>query len=357
MEGSNRLNFLKMGQFQFEVADVKQFLNQTKTNRMQSNVLRVLAYHRISDPTRASMLDPRLISATPEIFERQMAYLARDYRVVSIEDVLNAIECGSRLPDKAVLITFDDAYVDFASNAWPILKTYRLPVTVFVPTAYPDQPERAFWWDRLYWAFFHTSKTELAASPIGPLPLETNEARRNGLRKLQIYMKSLAHQQAMALTDEVCSELGIEKTSYKSALSWEELRQLAREGVTLGAHTQTHPILTQLEPGQIRAEVAGSQQDLKREIGKVLPVFCYPNGNCNEVVTNILGEAGFVAAFTMRSGQNDLGSADHLRLCRTSINKRTSPLIFRLRLLPLFGHVDRWRNRNKSKISSAVSAA
>jgi len=346
-----------MSQFQLEAADVKQLLYQATTNGVQSNVLRVLAYHRIADPTRASMLDPRLISATPATFDRHMAYLASDYHPVSMEEVLDAIEGGSRLPDRAVLITFDDAYVDFASNAWPILKSYRLPVTVFVPTAYPDQPARAFWWDRLYRAFFHTSKTELAASPIGSLPLKTVEERRSSLRKLQIYMKSLAHHQAMALTDEVCSELGIEKTTYKSTLSWEELRQLARQGVTLGAHTQTHPILTQLESGQIRVEVIGSQQDLKREIGRVLPVFSYPNGNCNEAVTNVLQEEGFIAAFTMRSGQNDLSSADHLRLCRTSINKRTSPFIFRLRLLPVFGYIDRWRNRNKSKISSAVSAA
>jgi peptidoglycan/xylan/chitin deacetylase (PgdA/CDA1 family) len=320
-------------------------------------MLRVLAYHRIADPSSASMLDPRLISATQDTFELQMAYLASGYHVVSMEDVLNAIEGGSRLPEKAVLITFDDAYVDFAANAWPILKRYRLPVTVFVPTAYPDQPERSFWWDRLYRAFFHTPKTELSASPLGPLSLKSSEERRYSLRKLQIYMKSLAHQQAMALTDEVCSELGIEKTTYKSTLSWGELRQLARDGVTLGAHTQTHPILTQLEPRQIRAEVAGSQQDLKREIGRVLPVFCYPNGNCNDMVIDILREEGFVAAFTMQSGHNDLRCADHFRLCRTSINKRTSPLVFRLRLLPLFGYIDRWRNRNKSKISSAVSAA
>jgi peptidoglycan/xylan/chitin deacetylase (PgdA/CDA1 family) len=103
--------------------------------------------------------------------------------------------------------------------------------------------------------------------------------------------------------------------------------------------------------------VVGSQQDLKREIGRVPPVFCYPNGNCNDMVIDILREEGFVAAFTMQSGHNDLRCADHFRLCRTSINKRTSPLVFRLRLLPLFGYIDRWRNRNKSKISSAVSAA
>jgi hypothetical protein len=150
------------------------------------------------------------------------------------------------------------------------------------------------------------------------------------------------------MVDEICAELGSKQVIQKSVLSWEELRQMAREGVTIGAHTQTHPILTQLPPERIRQEVAGSQQDLQREIGSVLPVFCYPNGDCNDTVVRILQEEGFVTAYTMQDGQNNLGSVDALRLCRTSITRRTSPLIFQLRLLTPFSYLDKWRHRKQS---------
>ena len=316
-------------------------------NGKQSRMLHVLGYHRVAEPNEASMLDPRLISATPQVFEHQMRYLAKNYQVVSMEEVLDATEKRVPLPERAVLITFDDAYIDFAAHAWPVLKQLRLPVTVFVPTAYPDQPMRAFWWDRLYRSFLTTSKSGLVSTPIGDLSLGTIDERRQNLRRLQNYVKTLHHAEAMAFVDEICCELDIERMVYKSILSWDELRQLAKEGVTLGAHTQTHPILTQLPHGQIRQEVMGSQQDLKRETGYELPVFCYPNGDCNDTVVNIMREEGFVLGFTMQDGHNHLNSADLLRLCRMSITRRTSPLIFRLRLLPLFNYVDRWRHRRQ----------
>ncbi len=103
-----------------------------------NNSLCVLAYHRVSDPKDSPMLDPGLLSATLASFEQQMCYLTKDYQVVSLEEVLNAVERETCLPSRAVLITFDDAYCDFADYAWSILNRFRLPATIFVPTAYPN---------------------------------------------------------------------------------------------------------------------------------------------------------------------------------------------------------------------------
>ena len=111
-------------------------------------MLRVLTYHRVAKPNDTPTLEPRLISTTPAMFAQQMRYLARHYAVVSLEDVLHAVTTGMRLPKRAVLITFDDAYRDVGDIAWPILQRYQLPATLFVPTWYPAQPERALWWDR-----------------------------------------------------------------------------------------------------------------------------------------------------------------------------------------------------------------
>jgi len=312
-----------------------------------NNSLRVLEYHRVADPKASPVLDPRLISATPETFNQQMRHLARHYQVVSLEDVLEAAKNGTRLPNRAVLITFDDAYCDLTEYAWPILKRFRLPATIFVPTAYPGRPDLAFWWDRLYRAFSYTSLSELRSTPIGSLPLGTSEERLESLRIFQNHVKTIAHADVNAMVDEICFRLGGKQTIHKSTLNWEELRQLVKEGATLGAHTQTHPILTQLPPEQIREEVIGSQQDLKCEIGTVLPIFCYPDGAHDEDVINILHEEGFLMAFTDLDGHNDMSTADYLRLRRTPITRRTSLTIFRLRLLRLGSYIDMWRYRKK----------
>jgi len=73
-----------------------------------------------------------------------MECLAGNYHVVSVPELLDAVYENSPLPPKSVMITFDDTYRDFAEFAWPVLKQHKLPVTLFVPTAFPDQPDRSF---------------------------------------------------------------------------------------------------------------------------------------------------------------------------------------------------------------------
>lgn len=311
---------------------------------MSDTLLRVLTYHRVADPQARSALNPRLISATPAAFDRQMGYLAQHYTVVSMPDVLHAVETGRRLPKRAVLLTFDDAYHDFAAVAWPMLKRYRLPLTLFVPTGYPDQPQRAFWSDRLYHAITYTHHTELYDTPWGTLPLHTASQRYASIQRLRHYLYAIPHVEAERWVEDLCNQLGQPWVPQRSVLTWNELRQLAGEGVTLASHTHTHAILTQLSPDQIRAEIHAAQRDLQREIGHALPVFCYPRGAYNETVVHILREAGYVLAFTTDDGHNDLRSADLLRLRRTDITQRTSLPIFRLRLTRLGATLDRWRH-------------
>jgi hypothetical protein len=165
-------------------------------------------------------------------------------------------------------------------------------------------------------------------------------------------VKTIPHAEAMAHVDEVCARLGNRPVGQESVLSWDQLRQLASEGVTLGAHTQTHPIMTRISLAQVRQEINGSQQDLKREVGNVLPIFCYPGGSHDEVLVRILKEEGFVMAFTALDGHNDLRSADLLRLRRTNISRRTSLPFFRLRLLHLVTYLDMWRHHECQQLSN-----
>src|SRR2546422_713898 len=97
------------------------------------NVFKVLTYHRVDDP---------------EGFSHQMAHLAANYNVISVLDLLSALRDGRALPPLSVIITFDDAYRNFEEVAWPVLKRHRLPTTLFVPTGFPDRPEKVFWWER-----------------------------------------------------------------------------------------------------------------------------------------------------------------------------------------------------------------
>jgi peptidoglycan/xylan/chitin deacetylase (PgdA/CDA1 family) len=313
-------------------------------------MLRILAYHRVCTTTGKRTIDCPNISASPEGFARQMGHAAKHYNCVAMPEVLDAINRNVPLPERSLLITFDDAYADFVEIAWPILKQFRLPVTLFVPTAYPDHPELIFWWERLYQAFATTTRIVLPESPLGSLPLARPDQRRRSLLALLRYVPTRPQDAAMKIVDAVCEQLVEQPASGAAVLSWNQLRQLASEGVTLGSHTRTHPIMTQISPLQIREEIRLSQQDLKREIGLALPILCYPNGDHNDVVTKILRAEGISLGFTVLPGENRLDSADLLRLRRTCVWPRTSLPVFCLRLQRMGLLIDSWRQNRRRPV-------
>ncbi len=306
------------------------------------DLLRVLTYHRVDELETHPALYPGLISATPEAFDQQMSYLASSYHVVSMPDLLKVFGTGARLPPRSVVITFDDAYRDFAEHAWPILKRYRLPVTLFVPTAFPDQPARTFWWDRLYQSITCTARRDDLDTPVGQLSLATAAQRLQTFRQVNTYVKTLPHPEAMVWAERVCDALGAQRAE-NHVLGWEALRQLAQEGVTLGAHTQTHPLMNRVSLDEVRAQATGSLRDLEREMGPVPAIFAYPSGGFNDDVVRVLEREGFALAFTTALGLNDLREADRLRLRRINVSQRTNLAVLRARLLPWSVYLNRWQ--------------
>jgi peptidoglycan/xylan/chitin deacetylase (PgdA/CDA1 family) len=282
-----------------------------------------------------------------------MTHLARHYHVVSIERVLESVLQGTLLPKRAVLITFDDAYSDFDRVAWPILRSLGLPATLFVVTAHASDTKRHFWWDRLYHCVMNCASSG-GQTAAGPLRLGSLRQRAETVYRIQALVKSMPHAEGMRLIEEICSQLREPNCAPVSTLGWDELQQLARQGVTLGAHTQTHPILTQLTLEEALAEIAGAQQDLLTHVGAALPIFCYPAGRHNESVARILREQGIVLGFTTNSGQNDLASYDLLRLRRTDITPRTTLPLFWVRLLSIGNNIDGLRYCRQSRETAPV---
>jgi peptidoglycan/xylan/chitin deacetylase (PgdA/CDA1 family) len=269
-----------------------------------------------------------------------MSCLADNFRVVSMSEVLAAIIEGAPLPPKSVLVTFDDAYQDFAEHAWPIKKRYSLPVTLFVPTAFPDQPQQTFWWDRLYAAIRRTTRQGVDTS-VGFINLETAKQKSLGMRKLTTAVKAMSDDEAQHFVKSICTELELPPTN-NPVLGWEALRKLAAEGVTLAPHTRKHPLLSRVNGERAQEEISGAIVDLQREIGDVLPVLAYPSGAYDRQVVQMLPSLGIKLAFTTWRGLNDLTQIDPLRIRRLNIGRRTSPALMRTQLLPLTVHLNRW---------------
>lgn len=316
--------------------------------------MRILTLHRVlptDGPGPAPT--PSLVSATPETLGQHAAHLRSRYDPVSLLDVLRAVRRNERLSPRAVAVTVDDGYTDFYDHVWPLLKAYDIPVTVFVPTAYPGNPGRAFWWDRIADVVRRTERSEINVPGLGSWSLSTKSDRHRFLGRIQAHVKSLPHPDAMELTDDLCALVDPPSEPVSPVLSWDALRELAADGVTLAPHTRSHASLIRLNEDAIREEVRGSIQDLKRELGSSPPLFSYPFGAYDERVVRIVKEEGVEVAVTCVHGQNQIGSTPPLEMRRLHISLRTTPFIFRRRLSGLGARLDTWRHRRRAKAQGA----
>jgi peptidoglycan/xylan/chitin deacetylase (PgdA/CDA1 family) len=293
-------------------------------------VLAALTYHRVDDPARRPDLLPGLVSATPAAFATQMEVLVERYRPVSMAEVLEALPDPRRLPPRAVLVTFDDAYADFAEHAWPALVSTSVPATMFVPTAFPGQPAPRFWWDRLWDALRTTTLPEVPDSPCGRLPLGTRKERGAAMRALRDWLKDRPHGLAMSEVDRLVAALlpDGEPDRGPSVLGWDDLRRLAGAGLTLAPHTRTHALLDRVPAETAIEEITGSREDLEREVGPVPAVLAYPSGAHGGEAVEAARWAGMVLAVTTERGGNDMRRADPLRIRRINVGGRAhAPLV------------------------------
>jgi peptidoglycan/xylan/chitin deacetylase (PgdA/CDA1 family) len=294
-----------------------------RLDRRSAPRLAVLTYHRVGHASERPELDPTLISAAPAEFDAQIAYLTARRRVLSLDELLE-VRAGRRaLPARSVMLTFDDAYEDFAEHAWPVLRRHGAPVTMFVPTGYPGEPERVFWWDRLHAAIRATRQHE-AHTPIGRLTLGTGAERARAHRELcAAVRRSPRHEDALALVAAVEGALGAH-SARSSVLDWDRLRKLAAEGVTLAPHTRTHPRLDRLAVTAAMSEITGSLADLEREIGPTPRVLAFPEGAYDDALVAALQRERFAIAFTTQRRVNDLRRPDWLRVGRINVGRRSS---------------------------------
>jgi peptidoglycan/xylan/chitin deacetylase (PgdA/CDA1 family) len=262
----------------------------------------ILSLHRVNRDD-----DPFFPALPTEVFERQMAFVARAYVVLPLEELVDRMGRGI-LPRNALAITFDDGYRDNLTHAAPILARHGLPATVFVVTGAIETGE-PLWFDRLALAFKHTRAGGWMAPWGGMLPLESVGQRLAALGQTLARFKRMTNGERQDRVEDALVSLGIadERPLRNVMLSWGDVAALMGLGVTIGAHTVSHPILSQLPDGEARAEIEGSRAAIRSRCGRAPQAFAYPNGgpaDYSEAVISMVRDAGFSCAVTTRFGVN-----------------------------------------------------
>jgi peptidoglycan/xylan/chitin deacetylase (PgdA/CDA1 family) len=187
------------------------------------------------------------------------------------------------------------------------MKALRIPVALFVPTAYPDGHPQGFWWDRLHAALMRSAETAIDIAPIGQVELNSPAQRRQVYKRLRNHVKSLPHQQAMAWVDETVERLA-EIPALNRVLSWDALRTLAAEGVSICSHSREHALLTQLTAAELKADLKESLDRIRDEMGTdaAPAVLAYPANAVNQAVSREAQRTGYLLSFGGSRGVNRL---------------------------------------------------
>ena len=270
--------------------------------------LTVLAYHRIADPNVPGFdtFEPN-VSATPVAFAAQMDFIQRRFNVVSGSDLVAWIQGQQSLPPYPALITFDDGYRDNYDHAWPVLQQRSMPAVIFLATDHIGQPS-PFYWDLAAHCFYHTGQNEADLPLVGRQQRHDEEGWAVVMRNWLSGLKELADREKWAAVRQLPQALGVSLPEDAFAglhLTWEHVRTMVAGGVEMGAHTQSHPILTRVPLEQARIEITDSKSRIETEIGRPITTFAYPNGlraDFGPAVQSLLAQIGFKVAFTLMPG-------------------------------------------------------
>ena len=262
----------------------------------------ILTFHRVNDEH-----DSFLPAMRTSVFAARIAYIARHYRVLTVEDLVERARQGA-VPRNALALTFDDGYRDNLSHAAPILAQHRLPATIFLATGYigtPDMP----WFDHVALAFKLSRRKDVTLPGFPPQRLATEGDRLTALGRALAWLKTLSDEERRRAVKELVADLRPHRTDgpKRLMLDWGEVDALRGLGFSVGAHTVTHPILSRVTPEHAREEIQGSKDAIERALGVTVRAFAYPNGGPEDyspTTVRLVRECGFRCAVSTRRGLN-----------------------------------------------------
>jgi peptidoglycan/xylan/chitin deacetylase (PgdA/CDA1 family) len=265
----------------------------------------VLAYHRIADVSLPEFVgfQPN-VSATPQMFDRQMAYVRQHFSVIDVAALEAFIEKGTALPPRPLLITFDDGYYDNYAAAYPILRKYDLPAVIFLATSRMEDPS-ALWWDRCAEYFRRTMLSAADLPIIGQQAFTTPAEKEAAGDRFIAAIKALPDEQKQQAVADLRVALGVDELDVRLFMNWDQVRELVANRVACLPHTVTHPILTRIPEQAMREQIFASRDAVVQQTGQQVATFAYTNGmpgDYNAATFRALRDAGFKAAVTLSPG-------------------------------------------------------
>lgn len=294
----------------------------------------ILCYHRVGTG------GVPLYSELPQsVFEAQMRFLWKRHRIVSLQEVVNGLENGDNA-GPGVAVTFDDGYQGVFTEAFPVLRDYQIPATVFL-TAESIETGRVAWYDRIFLI--------LQVLPAGRLDLEFDGPRSFDLSSPQTRLQAATEimHALRALPDsrrkERCADLERRVQLDESQLTgrmlnWGQVKIMQQAGISFGSHTMTHPVVGRLTTSEMEEELTASKRCLEAKLDCPVLDFAFPFGQFSDcgldVSSGVLARCGYRSSVTTVPGVNTT-VIDRFALRRVQLGEEHNLAMFAFRLSQL----------------------
>lgn len=232
----------------------------------------------------------------------QLRYLVRHFKIVSLEMMLDRLRNGSFPLANEIVLTFDDGLRNNLTVVYPILRELQVPATMFVCPALVESGE---------WLWNHEMRCRLQILPAPELaelrmkllaPGTSVEAIIEWMKTLRLQQRRLAEATIYQATASF-QPTAAQREAF-DIMSWDDLRSLDRNLITVGSHTLSHPILTTLSTEEIESEILESRRCLEEKLERKVDFFCYPNGSYDKRAHQLVQKT-YRAAVTTESGVID----------------------------------------------------
>ena len=247
-------------------------------NKIFPNKIFLIGGHSIYGTENKEILHNELyqdLSIDKNFLEKEIEYLSKSgYVFLTFKKVDDLLNKGEKLPEKSVIMYFDDGFRDVYLNAYPVFKKHNLPFVFFITTDFVEQKRS--------------------------LPRIIERAEKSGI-----------------------------KLSERIFCNWEEIKQMS-DLAEIGAHGTSHIDFVDLRGAELKQELLTSILKIEDNLGQRPIALSFPHGKYNQEVKNSVQDAGFKFAVTTRRGNADL--RDRFELKKVIIYPDDSFLLFKLKL-------------------------
>jgi peptidoglycan/xylan/chitin deacetylase (PgdA/CDA1 family) len=288
----------------------------------------ILLYHRIvNDQTKYLNKGPGMHHHIKH-FKKEILYLKRNFQILSMDEVVHSMKAGIEFRKPSIAITFDDGYLDNYTLAYPVLKKYGIPATLYITTSLIGTLNRT-WLDQIEFALMKSKRDELDLPTIfgdKKVGIKTRKEKEHVNRIVSEALKLRPDSERKILLQKFFNALEIncnplENEKSRVMLNWDEINQMAQNGMTIGSHSHTHPILSRMPIQEAKEDIFNSKKMVEKNLGDQVKHFSFPNGrqeDFSEELRDYCQKIGFESVASVIYGTNDISNGNTLALKRVS---------------------------------------